>query len=259
MTTLSHALSDSATMVRRDFRHSIRYPATVIMALGMPTLLLLLFLGVFGDALNTGMGGGARYIDFVVPGVMMMTVGYGASTTAMAVNGDMTEGIIARFRTMAIFRPSVLVGHVVGATIRTLVSVALLIGVALALGFRPAAGLGGWLAMAGVLVLFVFALTWIAVGVGLAVRSAQGTGGFVIVVQTLPFLSSAFLAPGSMSGAVRWFAANEPFTPVIDTVRGLLLGTPVGDRAGVAVIWCVGLALAGYLWSRALFKREPRV
>ncbi|MFD1046907.1 ABC transporter permease, partial [Kibdelosporangium lantanae] len=126
MTTLSHALSDSATMVRRDFRHSIRYPATVIMALGMPTLLLLLFLGVFGDALNTGMGGGARYIDFVVPGVMMMTVGYGASTTAMAVNGDMTEGIIARFRTMAIFRPSVLVGHVVGATIRTLVSVALI-------------------------------------------------------------------------------------------------------------------------------------
>jgi ABC-2 type transport system permease protein len=227
MSTLSYAVSDSLTMVRRNFRHTLRYPTTIIMSLGVPTLLLLLFVGVFGGALNAGMGGdthgdvhGGDYIDYVVPGILLMTVGYGASTTALAVNGDMTEGIISRFRTMAISRASVLTGHVVGATIRTMVSVGLLIGVALLMGFRPAAGPGEWLATAGLMVLLVLALTWLAVPIGLAAKNSQGTSGFVLIVQTLPFLSSAFVTPGSMSGAVRWFAENEPFTPIIDTLRG---------------------------------------
>jgi ABC-2 type transport system permease protein len=256
MSTLSYAVSDSATMLRRILRHALRYPGTVIMSLGVPILLLLLFVGVFGGAMNASLGD-RSYIDYVVPGILLMTVGYGSSQTAMAVNRDMTEGIIARFRTMAISRTSVLTGHVVGAVIRTLVSVVLIVGVALLMGFRPAADFAGWIAAFGVIALLAVALIWMAVPIGLAARSAEGTGGFTIIVQTLPFVSSAFVPTDSMSGAVRWFAQNEPFTPIIDTVRGLLLGTAIGNSAVIAIAWCVGLALAGYLWARALFKRDP--
>jgi ABC-2 type transport system permease protein len=257
MTTLTYTLRDSATMVRRDFRHTLRYPNTVVMSLGVPALLLLLFVGVFGGALTPGVGGG-HYIDYLVPGILLMAVGYGSSTTALAVNGDMTEGIIGRFRTMAISRTSVLTGHVVGAVVRIMASVVVLVGVALLLGFRPTAGPPGWLAAAGLMVLLVLALTWLAVGIGLLARNPQGTSAFVLVVQVLPFMSSAFVPTGSMSTAVRWFAQHEPFTPIIDTLRGLLLGTPTDGSAVAAVAWCAGLALAGYLWSMALFRREPR-
>jgi ABC-2 type transport system permease protein len=260
MSTLSYAVTDSATMLRRNLRHMLRYPGTIITSLGVPIILLLLFVGVFGGALSAGLGGasgGGDYINYLVPGIIMMTVGYGGSTTALGVNKDMTEGIIARFRTMAISRASVLTGHVLGAMIRTIASIGLVIGVALLVGFRPAADPVGWIAVLGVLVLFVLALTWLAVAVGLAASSPEGTNLFILVVQVLPFLSSAFVPPGSMSGVVRWFAGNEPFTPIIDTLRGLLMGTPVGTSAILAVIWCVGLALAGYLWARALFKRDP--
>jgi ABC-2 type transport system permease protein len=260
MTTLSYAVSDSATMLRRTIRHTVRYPVMMIMSLGVPVLLLLLFVGILGGALNAGLGGaahGGTYIDYVVPGILLMTAGYGASTTALAVNRDTTEGIIARFRTMAISRASVLTGHVAGALIRTTVSSGLVIGVALLLGFRPAAGVGGWIATIGVLALLALALNWLAVAIGLAARNAEGTSGFTLVVQVLPFVSSAFVPPDSMSGAVRWFAQNEPFTPIIDTLRALLLGVSAGDSAGLAVAWCAGLALAGYLWARALFRRDP--
>lgn len=260
MSTLSYAITDSATMLRRDLRHTVRYPTTMIMALGMPVILLLLFTGVFGEALNAGLAGAPHsgaYIDYVVPGILLMTVGYGSSTTALAVNADMTEGIIARFRTMSISRASVLTGHVAGAMIRTLVSIGLVIGVALLMGFRPAADPAGWIEMTGVVALLVFALTWMAVAVGLAAKNPQGANGFILVVQVLPFLSSAFVPPESMSGAVRWFAQHEPFTPIIDTVRGLLMGAQAGSSAIIAVAWCAGIALAGYLWALALFNRDP--
>ncbi|WP_202919033.1 ABC transporter permease [Saccharothrix deserti] len=259
MSTLTHAVTDSATMLRRNVRHTLRYPATMITSLGVPVLLLLLFVGVFGGALNAGFGDRSpgAYIDYVVPGILLMTVGYGSAMTAMAVNRDMTEGIIARFRTMAISRASVLTGHVVGATARTLVSIVLVIGVALLMGFRPAADPVGWLAAFGVVTLLVLALTWLAVAVGLAAKTAEGTTGFTLLVQVLPFVSSAFVPPDSMSGAVRWFAEHEPFTPIIDTLRGLMMGTPVGNSGIIAVAWCVGLASAGYLWARALFRRDP--
>ncbi|MCU1684076.1 MAG: transporter permease [Amycolatopsis sp.] len=260
MSTLSYAASDSATMLRRNLRHALRYPSTMIMSLGVPILLLLLFVGVFGGALGAGLGGaakGTRYIDYLVPGIILMTVGYGSSTTALAVNSDLTEGIIARFRTMAISRASVLTGHVAGAMIRTMLSVALVICVALAMGFRPTAGPLEWLATIGVVVLLVLALTWLAVAIGLAAKSPDGASSFILITQVLPFLSSAFVSPGSMSGAVRWFAENEPFTPIIETMRGLLTGAPIGNSAIIALAWCVGLALVGYLWARALFKRDP--
>ncbi|PRY32474.1 ABC transporter permease [Umezawaea tangerina] len=260
MSTFPHAVNDSATMLRRNLRHLRRYPAMVMMSLGVPIVMLLLFVGVFGSAMGAGVTGAVHdgdYIDYLVPGIVLMTAGYGSQSTALAVNRDMTEGIIARFRTMPVFRASVLVGHVGAAVIRTVASAVLVVLVALLLGFRPAADPVGWLAAAGLLVLLVLALTWLAVAIGLAARNAEGTSGFVLVVQVLPFLSSAFVPPDSMSGPVRWFAANEPFTPVIDTLRGLLAGTPVGGSAAVAVAWCVGLAVVGYLWARALFRRDP--
>jgi ABC-2 type transport system permease protein len=264
MSTVSYAVSDSATMVRRALRHAVRYPITMMMTLGMPVVLLLLFVSVFGDALNAGMGGASggssgagTYIDYVLPGILLMTVGYSSTSTALAVNRDVAEGIIARFRTMAISRTAVLTGHVVGAVVRTMISIGLVIGVALLLGFRPAADLFGWLAAIGVIALLVLALTWLAVAIGLLARNAEGTSSFTLVVQVLPFVSSAFVAPDAMSGAVRWFAEHEPFTPIIDTMRGLLMGTPVGSSWMIAVAWCAGLASLGYLWARALFTRDP--
>ncbi len=256
MSTLTLTARDSATMLRRNLRHLRRYPGMMIMSLGMPVLLLLLFVGVFGGAMQAGVGSG-EYIDYVVSGILLMTVGYGASMTALAVNRDMTEGIISRFRTMAIARVSVLTGHVLGAVLRTVVSAALVVLVALLFGFRPAAGVGGWFAALGVVVLLALALTWLAVAVGLVAKNAEGANLFILVVQVLPFVSSAFVPPDSMSGAVRWFARHEPFTPVIDTLRGVLLGTPVGDSAGIAVAWCAGFAVVGYVWARALFRRDP--
>lgn len=257
-TTFSHTVTDSTTMLRRNLRHVQRYPVTMIVSLGVPVLLLLLFVGVFGGALGAGLGGGhGNYIDYVLPGILLMTAGYGSSSTALAVNRDATEGIITRFRTMAISRGAVLTGHVVAAMIRTMVSVGLVLGFAFLLGFRSTAGLVDWLAVIGVLALVVFALTWLAVAVGLSARNAEGTTSFTLVVQVLPFISSAFVTTESMSGAVRWFAQNEPFTPIIDTVRGLLAGTPVGSSGVVAVAWSVGLAAVGYFWARASFRRNP--
>jgi ABC-2 type transport system permease protein len=257
MTTLTFAVRDSATMTRRSLRHVLRYPVTLVVAVAVPVLMLLLFIGVFG-ALKAGLGTGPHvsYIDYVLPGIIVMTAAYGSSVTTQSVNRDNTEGIIGRFRTMAISPASVLNGHAATALIRTLVSVAAVISVAIGLGFRPTADAGRWLAAAGVTALLVLALTWLAVAVGLAAKTVEGTTGFILIVQVLPFISSAFVPPAQMSGSVRWFAENEPFTPIIDTLRGLLTGTPSGSTVLAAVAWCAGLTLAGYLWARVLFRRD---
>jgi ABC-2 type transport system permease protein len=256
MTTMAYTVQDSATMTRRSLRHVLRYPVTLVVSVAVPVLLLLLFVGVFG-ALKSSLGAGhGSYIDYVMPGIIVMTAAYGGSVTAQSVNRDSTEGIIARFRTMAISPVSVLNGYVVSALARTLVSAALVIGIAIGLGFRPTADAGRWLAAAGVIVLLVLALTWLAVPFGLAAKTAEGLTGFILIVQLLPFISSAFVPPELMSGFVRWFAEHEPFTPVIDTIRGLLIGGPIGSSALAAILWCAGLALVGYLWSRVLLRRD---
>jgi ABC-2 type transport system permease protein len=256
MSTLTFAARDSATMLKRNLLHTVRYPVTLIVSLGVPAMLLLLFVGVFGGALGAGaVPAGARYIDYVLPGILLMSVGYGASSTSQAVNRDMTEGIIDRFRTMAIVRSSVLTGHVVGALIRTMVSAVLLVGVALLMGYRSHADATEWLAAAGLIALLTIALSWLAVAVGLAAGNVEGTSGFALLVQLLPFVSSAFVPTGTMSTGVRWFAHNQPFTPVIDSLRGLLTGTPIGHSGLIAVAWCVGLTLVGFLWAGALFRR----
>ncbi len=259
MSTLSFALRDSATMLRRDVRHSLRNLMITLSGLLVPILLLLLFVYVFGGAIGAGLGGvahGGAYIDYIAPGIIILTVGQGGATTAINLCMDMSEGIITRFRTMAIFRASVLTGQVLGSLIRTMISVGLVTGVALLMGFRPTANPVAWLAALGLIALFTFALTWMAVLFGLVGKTPAGANSLSLIFQLLSFTSSAFVRPDSMSGGVRWFSEYQPFTPVIDTLRGLLLGTPIGNSAVLAVAWCAGLTLIGYLWARAVYNRN---
>ena len=260
MTALSHAAADSATMLRRNLRHLARYPTMVLMTLAIPVLLLLLFVGVFGGALTTGLGDsthGGAYVDYVVPGILLMTVGYGATTTAMAVNRDMTEGIIARFRTMSIARASVLTGHVVGAVIQTMVGLALVLAVALLVGFRPDASPVEWLAAIGVLAMTSFALSWLSVAMGLSTKTVEAASNLPMPLMLLPFFGSGFVPVESMPAGLAWFAEHQPFTPIIETVRGLLTGTAIGSSGLVATAWCAGIALVGYLWARRNYERRP--
>src|SRR6266567_391386 len=259
MSTLSYALRDSATMLRRDVRHSLRRLSMTLSGLLVPIIILVLFVYVFGGAMGAGQGlvaQGGAYIDYIAPGIIILTVGSGGATTAINLCMDMSEGIIARFRTMAISRASVLTGQVLGSLIRTMISVSLVIGVALLMGFRPTANPVAWIAALGVIALFTFALTWMSVLFGLVGKTPAGANSLSLIFQLLSFTSSALVRPDSMSGGVRWFAEYQPFTPVIDTLRGLLLGTPIGNSAILAVAWCAGLTLLGYLWARAIYNRN---
>jgi ABC-2 type transport system permease protein len=259
MSGLSYAVTDSATMLRRNLRHALRYPTMTFSTVLTPIVILLLFVGVLGDTLGAGLGRttGGGYVDYVAPGIILMTVASGCMATSVSVCVDMTGGIINRFRTMAISRASLLTGHVVGSMIQTVISTALVIGVAVLLGFRPTAGVLAWIAAAGLLVLVTFALTWLAVLLGLVSKTPESASNKPLLILFLPFLSSAFVPTDSMPAGVRWFAENQPFTPLIETTRGLLLGTSIGTSAVIALAWCVGVALAGYVGARVIFDR-PR-
>ncbi|MFB9833796.1 ABC transporter permease [Actinoallomurus acaciae] len=261
MSTLALSARDSATMLRRSLRHMLRYPSMTLMIAGMPVVFLLIFVYVFGGTMGNGLGGvaGGRhaYVNFVTPGIVLMTIAGAATATAVSVAMDMTEGIVARFRTMAISRASVLTGHVVGSVIQNLLSMALVVAVALAIGFRPTADLVEWLAAVGLLTLLVLALTWLSVGLGLFSKTPESASNAPMPLMLLPFLGSGFVPTDSMPAGLRWFAEYQPFTPVIDTLRGLLMGGPIGDSGVIAIAWCVGIATAGYLWSKRLFDRDP--
>jgi ABC-2 type transport system permease protein len=261
MSTLSYAVSDSATMLRRNLRHMLRYPSMTLLLVGMPVIFLLLFVYVFGGTLGAGLGGPAggraEYVNYVTPGILLMTVAAAVQGTAISVAMDMTEGIVARFRTMAIWRSSVLTGHVLGSVIQAMLSSAVVIGVALLIGFRPTASPVEWIAVAGVLAMISFALTWLSVALGLVTKSVETASNLPMPLVFLPFLSSGFVPTDSMPAGLRWFAEYQPFTPVIETLRGLLLGTPIGNSAVLAVAWCAGISLAGYLWAKKLYKRDP--
>ena len=250
----AYALTDSATMLRRNLRHALRYPSMTIATIGGPVLILLLFNYAFGDALAAGIGGG-EYIDYIAPGILLMAATSGSTATAVAVCSDMTEGIINRFRTMAISRTSVLTGHVVGSMIQTMASIAVVIAIALAIGFRPTAGPVEWIEAIGLLALVTFALTWLSTAFGLVTKSVETASNAPLPLQFLPFLGSAIVPTDSMPAGMRAFAENQPFTPIIETLRGLLMGTHIGNSAVLAVGWCVVLAPAGYLWARAAFNR----
>jgi ABC-2 type transport system permease protein len=261
MSTLTLAVTDSATMLRRNLRHMIRYPSLSLMLAGMPIIFLLLFVYVFGGTLGAGIGGAsggrAEYVNYVAPAIILMTVASGATGTAISVAMDMTEGIIARFRTMAIARVSVLTGHVVGSLIQTMLGIGLVVGVALLVGFRPTAGPVEWLGVVGVLAMVTFALTWLSVALGLVTKTVESASNLPMPLTLLPFLGSGFVPTDSMPGGLRWFAEYQPFTPIIETLRGLLMGTPIGNSATLAVAWSAGIALVGYLWSKKLFARDP--
>jgi ABC-2 type transport system permease protein len=253
----AYAVADAATMLRRDFLHLRRYPLMTISGIGTPTIMLLLFVFVFGGAMSHSLGAGTSYINYLVPGILMMTLGSGCAATAIGINMDMSEGVVARFRVMAISRASVLTGRVVGSIIRTLLSVVLVIGVALVAGFRPTAGPVEWLEAFGFMALLTLALTWLALAMGMAAKSVAGANSSTLLLQFGPFISSGFVPTDSMPAGVRWFAENQPFTSMIETLRGLLLGTPIGNSAIVAIAWCVAIALVGYLWSRRVYNRDP--
>ncbi|MER5978730.1 ABC transporter permease [Streptomyces sp. NPDC001857] len=260
-TRLSLAVRDSATMLRRNLLHARRYPSLTLNLLLTPIMLLLLFVYIFGDTMSAGIGGGDRsaYIAYLVPGLLLMTIGSTTIGTAVSVANDMNEGIIARFRTMAIHRGSVLVGHVVGSVIQSVASVILVGAVGVAIGFRSTDATAlEWLAAFGLLVLFSLALTWIAVGMGLVSPNAEAASNNAMPLIFLPLISSAFVPVDAMPGWFQPIAEYQPFTPAIETLRGLLLGTGIGHNGWLAVAWCVGLAALGYLWSAAKFNRDPR-
>jgi ABC-2 type transport system permease protein len=260
MSAMSYAVTDSATMLRRNLRHALRYPSMTFATVVGPVLILLLFNYAFGGALGDGIGraaGGASYIDYLAPGIILMAATSGSIATAVAVCTDMTEGIINRFRTMAISRSSVLTGHVVGSMLQTLASVAFVIGIAIAIGFRPTAGPADWLAAIGLLVLVTLALTWLSAAFGLVAKTPEAASNAPLPLQFLPFLGSAIVPTDSMPAGMRFFAEHQPFTPIIETLRGLLMGTAIGSSGLVAVAWCVGLTLVGYAWAHRAFDR-PR-
>ncbi len=261
MSTLSYAVRDSATMVRRQLKRMLRYPGLTLFLVGMPIVFLLLFVYVFGGTLGAGLGdpsgGRAEYVNYVAPGIILMALASVAQGTAISVAMDMTEGIVARFRTMAIARVSVLTGHVVGSLLQAMLIVAVTIGVAVLVGFRPTATPAEWLAVAGVVAMVGFALTWLSVALGLVTKSVESASNLPMPLVFLPFLGSGFVPTDSMPVGLRWFAEYQPFTPVIETVRGLLLGTAIGHSAVLAVVWCAGIALASYLWAKKLYNRDP--
>jgi len=259
MTTLAYTFSDSRVMLRRNLKHQLRYPSMTVMLIGLPIVLLLLFVYVFGGQLGAGLGahdGRGAYLDYVVPGLLLITVASVVQGTSIMVAMDMTGGIIDRFRTMAIARASVLTGHVLGSLIQTLAAMVILIGAAFCLGFRSSAGPLAWLAAIGILALFAFALIWLAVAFGLAAKSVETASNTPMVLLLLLFLSSGFVSTATMPTGLRQFAEYQPFTPVADAVRGLLGGTAAGDHAIAAIAWSIGIAVASYFWAVRLYNRR---
>ncbi len=259
MTTMTYAIRDSRTMLRRNLRRMARYPSMTVQLIGLPVAFLLLFVFVLGGTLGAGLegpaGGRSEYVNYVVPGVLLMTVAAGIQGTAISVAMDMAEGIIARFRTMAISRTAVLSGHVIASLIQALGGVAIVLAVALLIGFRPDATPVEWVATVALIAGFTWALVWLAVALGLQAKSVETASNTPMLLVFLPFLGSGFVPTDSMPTALQWFAEYQPFTPVIETIRGLLLGTAIGNNGWLAIGWTVAILAMSYLWARSLYYR----
>ncbi|WP_067568367.1 ABC transporter permease [Nocardia acidivorans] len=239
-------------MMGRSFRHTLRSPDTLLMTIVIPLMILLMFVYVFGGAFDVG----GKYINYVVPGIILLCAGFGAGGTAVSVSTDMHNGIVDRFRAMAISRSSLLTGHVAESVLRNMITTGLVILVAVALGFRPTADPLRWLGVLGLLAIFILALSWLAAALGLLAPNPEAANGFTFSFMFLPYVSSAFVPLHTLPGWLRGFAEHQPITPITETVRGLLMGTPVGHNPVTALLWCAGIGLAGYLAAGALYRRR---
>jgi ABC-2 type transport system permease protein len=249
---LASAMGDALTMTGRSLRLTLRTPDALLMSLLLPIMLMLMFVYLFGGAIHTG----TTYVTYVVPGVLLLCAGFGAATTAVSVSQDMTGGIIDRFRSMDIGGAAVLAGHVAASTVRNIASTVLVFGVAFLIGFRPGAAPIDWLAAAGVLLVFILAISWLSAVVGVLAKSAEAAGGFAFFMAFLPYPSSAFVPIDTMPTWIHGFANNQPTTPVIETIRGLLLDAPVGTSPWQALAWCGGILVASIALASVLFQRR---
>ncbi|TDD11086.1 ABC transporter permease [Nonomuraea deserti] len=239
-------------MLRRNFRHTMRNPLALFNAIVMPIVLMFLMVYILGDAFDVGVD----YADYATPGLIMTTICYGISPTATAVNSDMTSGFVNRLRVMDVSRAALLNAHVIATMLRSLVAIAFVVGVAFLMGFRPSAGLPEWLGAIGLVVLTVVAIGWLTVAFGLAAKTPESAGLAAVPLMLLPFLSSAFVPADKMGPGARQFAEHQPFTSIIETLRGLLTGTPSAGSAITAIAWCAGLASIGYVWARVSFTKR---
>ena len=251
---MSTFLSNTAALTGRSLTHILRSPDTIITTAVTPIALMLLFVYVFGGAIQTGSA--ESYIDYMLPGILLITVASGVAYTSLRLYTDLSSGIFERFLSMPIARSAALWGHVLTSLVANLLSLVLVVLVALAMGFRSGAGVLAWLAVVGILVLFTLALTWLAVVAGLAAKSADGAGGFAYPLLFLPFVSSAFVPTGQMPGPVRWFAENQPVTSIVNTLRNLYAEQPVGDDGWIALAWCVGLLVVAYALAMRSYRRK---
>ncbi len=251
MTT--HTLADTTVLTGRSLRHILRSPDTIITTAVTPIILLLLFVYVFGGAIETG---NDSYVNYLLPGILLITIASGVSYTAYRLFMDLQSGIFERFHSMPIARSATLWAHVLTSLVANIVSLVLVVAVALVIGFRSSAGPLEWLAVAGILVLFTLALTWLAVIAGLSAKSVDGAGAFAYPLIFLPFISSAFVPTESMPGPVRWFAENQPVTSIVDAIRSLLAGEPVGGDIWVALAWCVGILVVGFIVAMVVYRRK---
>ena len=252
MSTISAPFTDSRIMLRRNFKHILRNPVMIFNAALMPVVLMLLLVYVFGNAFNVG----EHYVEYATPGLIVLAISYGLAGTAVSVNSDMTKGIINRFKVMNVSRSAVLTGHVVTTMLTSAVAIAVIIGMAFALGFRSPASLLDWIGAIGIAAAAAFAAAWLTVALGMAAKTPESAGMTVVPLLLLPFVSSAVVPAAKMGQGIRQFADYQPFTPIIESLRGLLAGTPSGGYTAAALAWCAGIALVGYLWSRATFSKR---
>jgi ABC-2 type transport system permease protein len=251
---VGNAVSDSLTMIGRSIRLNRRNLDTLIMSIALPLLMMALFVYVFGGAINTG----TAYINYVVPGIILLCTGYGAASTAMSVADDIHSGMIDRLRSLPIRSFALLTGHVVASVARNALSTTIVIGAAIAMGFRPNGTFTDWLLAIGLLLLYVLALSWLAAGLGTIASSVESASALSFFMLFLPYLSSAFVPTHTMPAFLRAVSDNQPITPVIETIRGLLTGTPIGDSGWVGLVWAVGLLVASFTFATWLYRRKTR-
>lgn len=246
-------LADTVALTGRTLRHVTRSPDTVITTAVMPIGIMMMFVWVFGGAIDTG---SVAYIDYMLPGILLITIASGVSYTGFRLFSDKQSGIFERFRSMPIARSGVLWAHVLTSLIATVVTLVIVVAVAFAMGFRTGAGIGAWLAVTALLVLFTLALTWLAVTPGLTASSMEGASAFAYPLLFLPFVSSAFVPTDNMPAPVRWFAEHQPVTSIVDVIRDLFAGSSPGGTLWIAVAWCVGLLVAGLVSASAVQRRQ---